>query len=148
MSVLDNVMVGAFCHSPQRPAAQREAEELLAFTGLGDKADIRGQDVTIADQKRVEIARALATKPRILMLDEAIAGLNPKETEEALHLISAIRDRGITIFLIEHVMEAIMPISDRIVVLESGVKIAEGTPKEIVQNPQVIQAYLGERYRA
>jgi branched-chain amino acid transport system ATP-binding protein len=149
MTVLDNVMVGAFCRSPQRSVAQREAEELLAFVGLADKADISGHSLTIAGKKRVEMARALATKPRILLLDEAVAGLNPKETEEAIDLINAIRNnRGVTIFIVEHVMEAIMPISDRVVVLESGMKIAEGIPKEIVRNPKVIQAYLGERYRA
>jgi branched-chain amino acid transport system ATP-binding protein len=148
MTVLDNVMVGAFCRCSQRPRAQREAEEVLAFAGLADKADIPGHSLTIADKKRVEIARALATRPRMLLLDEAIAGLNPKETEEAINLINAIRDRGITILLVEHVMEAIMPISDCIVVLESGMKIAEGVTKEIVRNPKVIQAYLGERYRA
>jgi branched-chain amino acid transport system ATP-binding protein len=148
MTVLDNVMVGAFCRYSQRPRAQREAEEVLAFAGLADKADTPGHSLTIADKKRVEIARALATRPRMLLLDEAIAGLNPKETEEAINLINAIRDRGITILLVEHVMEAIMPISDCIVVLESGMKIAEGVTKEIVRNPKVIQAYLGERYRA
>ena len=144
MSVLENVMVGSFLHHQSRRIAETEAEEVLAFTGLDQKALMRGSSLTIADKKRLEIARALATNPKLLLLDEAIAGLNPKETAEAVELIKAIRHKGITILMVEHVMEVIMPISDRVIVLDGGIKIAEDVPTEIIRHERVIQAYLGE----
>ncbi|MDP9370562.1 MAG: ABC transporter ATP-binding protein, partial [Chloroflexota bacterium] len=110
-------------------------------------AHARGADLTIADKKRLELTRALATRPRLLMLDEVMAGLNPAERAQAVDLIRAIRDRGTTVLLVEHVMEVVMPISDHVVVLDSGRKIAEGPPQTVVRNPDVIAAYLGEKYR-
>jgi branched-chain amino acid transport system ATP-binding protein len=105
---------------------------------------IPAKDITLANQKRLEVARALATKPELLLLDELIAGLNPTETAEAMELVTKIRDKGITIFMIEHVMKAIMSICDRLIVLHHGEKIAEGTPQEITNNQTVIEVYLGK----
>jgi branched-chain amino acid transport system ATP-binding protein len=147
MTVLDNVMIGAFARTNRASEARARALELLAFTGLAGRANARGADLTIADKKRLELTRALATQPRLLMLDEVMAGLNPAERGQATELIRAIRDRGTTILLVEHVMEVVIPISDAVVVLDSGTKIAEGTPGAVVRNPDVIAAYLGEKYR-
>ena len=147
MTVRDNVMVGAFARTHHAARARDEAEELLTFTGLEPYAATLAGGLTVGAKKRLELTRALATKPRLLMLDEVMAGLNPAERAQAIDLIRAIRERGITILLVEHVMEVVMPVSDRVVVLDSGRKIAEGPPAEIVRNPEVIAAYLGERYR-
>jgi branched-chain amino acid transport system ATP-binding protein len=147
MTVLDNVMIGAFARTNRAAEARDSALELLAFTGLVDKSDAFGSDLTIADKKRLELTRALATRPRLLMLDEVMAGLNPVERSQAVELIRAIRDRGVTVLLVEHVMEVVMPISDHVVVLDSGEKIAEGHPTDVVKNPDVIAAYLGDKYR-
>jgi len=146
MTVLENVMVGAFCWITDAREARREAMEILEFVGEAEKRDVLAGSLTIAHKKRIELARALATRPKLLMLDEAMAGLNPAEISEAVELIRQIRDQGVTIFLVEHVMSAIMPISDRIIVLDYGEKIAEGLPEEIAMNEEVIKAYLGERY--
>lgn len=146
MTVLDNVMVGAFCRVSSTAQARREALKVLEFVGLLDKRDYMGADVTVADKKRIELSRALATKPTLIMLDEAMAGLNPTETVEAVELVKAIREQGITVLMVEHVMECVMPVSDRVVVLSSGRKIAEGPPAEIARNEEVIKAYLGEEY--
>jgi len=124
--------------------AAREATELLEFVGLSKMRANLAKDLTLANQKRVEVASALATKPELLMLDELMAGLNPTETAEAMELVTRIRDRGITIFMIEHVMKAIMSICDRIMVLHHGKKIAEGTPQEIATSKTVVEVYLGE----
>jgi branched-chain amino acid transport system ATP-binding protein len=148
MTVLENVMVGAFCRVADTARARRAALEVLEFTGLSDKRDYMAADVTIADKKRIELSRALATQPTLIMLDEAMAGLNQTETAEAVELVRAIRQKGITVLMVEHVMECIMPISDRIVVLNYGRRISEGTPAEVCQDEQVIQAYLGDKYRA
>ena len=123
--------------------ATREAMELLEFVGLSATKAILAKDLTLANQKRVEVARALATKPELLLLDELVAGLNPAETAQAMELVTRIRDRGITILMIEHVMKAIMSVCDRIMVLHHGEKIAEGTPEEITNNQTVIEVYLG-----
>ncbi|MGH2560091.1 MAG: ABC transporter ATP-binding protein [Thermomicrobiales bacterium] len=147
MTVLDNVMVGAFARTSRAGEARSRAWELLDFTGLATKAWTLGGSLTIADKKRLEVARAMATAPRLLMLDEAMAGLNPAERTGAVDLVRAIRDRGISVLMVEHVMEVLMPISDHVFVLDSGRLIAEGPPREIVQNPDVIAAYLGEKYR-
>lgn len=147
MNVLENVMVGAFCRSENRHLAKVEASAILGFLGLDEMKQYHLNELPIASQKKVGLARALATQPELLMLDEVASGLNPKETEEMVNLLKRIhREKKITLFLIEHVMEVVMPISQRVIVLDSGEKIAEGLPKEIVKNERVIKAYLGERY--
>ncbi|MCL5966741.1 MAG: ABC transporter ATP-binding protein [Deltaproteobacteria bacterium] len=148
MTVLENVMVGAFLRSPGRRDAEGAAREVLARVGLSARADAAAMSLTVSEQKRVQLARALATRPTLLLLDEAMAGLNPQETAEAVALIRSIREDGVTMIIVEHVMEVIMPISDRVVVLDYGKKIAEGAPKEIIRNERVIAAYLGEKRRA
>jgi branched-chain amino acid transport system ATP-binding protein len=148
MTTWENVIVGAFCRTTDAAQAYEQTLEILKFTGLYEKKDFLVSNLTIADQKRLEISKALATQPRLLMLDEAMAGLNATEMNEAIDLIKKIRDRGITLIIVEHVMEVIMPISERVVVFDLGKKIADDTPEKIVQNPRVIQAYLGEAYHA
>lgn len=145
-SVLKNVTVGGFLRSKNRNEAEEKALEVLEFVGLMDKKDVLGKSLTIADRKRLELARALATEPTLLLLDEVMAGLRPAEVEQVITIIRKINERGITIFLIEHIMQAIMSLSDLIVVIHYGKKIAEGQPEEIASNEQVIKAYLGEEY--
>jgi len=145
MTVLDNVMIGGFNRTNRRRDAQQQAEEILDFTGLRPHQEKLGNELTIADRKRLELARALATKPDILMLDEVMTGLTPSESIAAQELVKKIRDNGLTILLIEHVMRAVMALSDRIVVLHYGEVIAEGTPEDISQNEHVIEAYLGRQ---
>jgi branched-chain amino acid transport system ATP-binding protein len=147
MTVLDNVMVGSFVRTNRASEARARARDLLEFTGLSGRETVFAANLTIADKKRLEVARALATGPRLLMLDEAMAGLNPSERARAVELVRAIRDRGISILMVEHVMEVVMPISDHVYVLDSGRLIAEGAPRAVIENPEVIAAYLGEKYR-
>ena len=147
MTVVDNVMVGAFARTHRAATARARAEDLIGLTGLAHRAGALAGNLTIAEKKRLELTRALATEPRLLMLDEVMAGLNPAERAQAVALIRAIRERGTTILLVEHVMEVVMPVSDRVVVLDSGRKIAEGPPAAIVRNADVVAAYLGEKYR-
>jgi branched-chain amino acid transport system ATP-binding protein len=147
MPVLDNVLLGSlFGISNSMPSADaaREAMGFLEFVGLSAVRATPAKDLTLANQKRLEVARALATKPELLLLDELMAGLNPTETAEAMELVTRIRDKGITIFMIEHVMKAIMSVCDRIMVLHHGEKIAEGTPQEIATSRTVVEVYLGE----
>lgn len=148
MSVLDNVMVGAYLRSGNNGEARKRAMEVLHFTGLRPKKDILASALTIADKKRLELARALATRPKLLMLDEAMAGLNPTECQEAVDIVRTINGQGVTILMVEHVMEIIMPISQRLVVLDYGKKIDEDVPEKVSKNPEVIKAYLGEKYVA
>lgn len=148
MTVLENVTTAALLHYATVGHAGEKALEVLAFTGLISKKDFRGTELTIADKKRLEVSMALATQPRLLMLDEAMAGLTIVELREIIDLIKKIRERGMTLVVVEHVMEAVMEISDRVVVLNSGKKIMEGPPKEVVSCQEVIQAYLGDKYRA
>jgi len=124
--------------------AAKEAAELLDFVELSKMSAMPARELTLVNQKRLEVATALATKPELLLLDELMAGLTPTETAEAMELITRIRDKGITIFMIEHVMKAIMGVCDRIMVLHHGEKIAEGTPQEIATSKKVIEVYLGE----
>jgi branched-chain amino acid transport system permease protein len=146
ISVLENVMCGAFLRAQAPGAAQEDALEVLELVGLYELKNTPGKSLTIADRKRLELARALATRPDLLLLDEIMAGLNPKETDEAILLIRKVRDHGITILMIEHVMQAVMQLSDRIVILHHGEKIGEGPPREVAADEKVIKAYLGEEY--
>lgn len=146
ITVLRNVMAGSFCGVVSREKADEDALEALDFVGLYNKKDHLAKTLTIGDRKRLELARALATRPNLLLLDEIMAGLNPKETEEAIALIKKIREQGITVLLIEHVMGAVMNLSDWIIILHHGEKIAEGTPHEVASDERVIKAYLGEEY--
>jgi len=148
MTTWENVILGAFCRTADSSKAYQETMGILEFTGLYDKKDSQVGNLTIADHKRLEISKALATKPQLLMLDEAMAGLNATETKDAIELIRKIRDRGITLIVVEHVMEVIMSLSERVVVFDSGKKIAEDVPEKIVKNERVIEAYLGEAYHA
>jgi branched-chain amino acid transport system ATP-binding protein len=151
MQVLQNVLVGAFFGSPNRVSgadAAREANQALEFVGLSAMSATPIKDLTLVNQKRVEVARALATKPELLLLDELMAGLNPAEVSEAMELVRKIRDRGITIFMVEHVMKAIMGICNHVMVLHHGEKIAEGTCNEISCDKKVIDVYLGEETHA
>lgn len=146
LSVTENVLVGAMERVAHRREALAIAEEVLALTGLAEKSGHMGHSLTLPDRKRLELARALATRPRVLLLDEVMAGLNPAETGRLIELIRTVHARGITILLIEHVMKAVMALSQRILVLNYGELIAEGSPEAIVKNPKVIEAYLGEGY--
>lgn len=143
MSVLDNVVASSFLRARDKNHANEIARESLQFTGLYDDREVISKGLPLGKRKRLEIARALATQPEVLLLDESFAGLNPAELDESIGIIHRIKDRGITIMIIEHHMKVIMAISDRIVVLNYGEKIAEGSPLEIRENPLVVEAYLG-----
>jgi len=145
LTLLDNVTVGA-CFGREYldlKAARKVALEVLQLVGLADRADMIARSLTIAGKKRLEVARALAAKPKLLLLDEVLAGLNPTEIALMIDLVRKIRDGGVSVFMIEHLMQAIMSLSDRIVVLNLGRKLAEGRPDEVVHNPDVVEAYLG-----
>ncbi|NLY51675.1 MAG: ABC transporter ATP-binding protein [Firmicutes bacterium] len=146
MTVLENVMVGAYLRNPRTAPARESAIAVLEKVGMLQRADVLAVNLTLPEKKRLEVAMSLATQPKVLMLDESMAGLTPTEAAEASQMIRSLRDEGLALIVVEHVMEAIMPIADRVIVLDSGTKIAEGSPEEIVSNPRVISAYLGDKY--
>ena len=146
LTVLDNCTVGA-CFGRENLAlaeARETAREVATQVGLGDRLEMMASSLTTAGKKRLELARALSARPRLLLLDEVLAGLNPTETEQMIATVRKIRDSGIAILMIEHIMRAVMSLSDRIVVLNLGTKLAEGTPQQVAENPEVITAYLGD----
>ncbi len=147
MTVRENVMVGALLRHPHRRRAAAEADELLHFTGLAERAEMPVTALGTSGRKRVEIARALATEPRLLLLDEALAGLTSSEVEAAIELVERIHARGVTLIVVEHIMEVIHRLTERVLVFHQGRVIAEGTPAEVTADPTVIAAYLGRRRR-
>ena len=146
LSVLDNVAVGSvYGRQPasSRRAAEAAARETLELLGLGDRAQRLARSLTLVDRKRLELARALATRPRLLLLDELLAGLNPSEVNAAMDLVRGIRDSGVTIVMVEHLVKALFGVSDRVAVLSAGEKICEGSPENVAQDARVVDAYLG-----
>ena len=146
LTVLENVMIGVFSKVKGAEQALAEASEILDWIGMGEKKKVIAKSLTLPDRKRLEFARALATKPDLLLLDEVMAGLTPHEVDETLLLLRKIREGGVTLFVVEHVMRAIMSLSDRVAILHHGEKIMEGTPQEVAKDERVIKAYLGEEY--
>jgi len=147
LTVFRNVLMGTLLRHPNPAVASARAEEVLHAVGLEARAQTEAGSLTTIDQRRLEVARALGTEPQLLLLDETMAGLTHTEIAEAIRLIAGLRDRGLTVVVVEHVMRAVMSLSDRILVLDQGMKIAEGAPREISSDPRVIQAYLGAEYR-
>jgi len=144
ITVLENVMVGAYNHTADERMAMNRAREILGFLGMADQAEQLASSLPTAGRKRLELARALATDPKMLLLDEVMGGLRPTEINEMIGLVRRIRQQGVSLLLVEHVMKVIMSLADRIVVINHGEKIAEDVPERIVQNKAVIDAYLGE----
>lgn len=144
LTVAENVMLGAFVHYAKTSLAREKAINVLRVVRMVDKANVLAKDLTLAEQRRLEIARALATEPKLILLDESMAGLTPTETKEAIELVHRLREGGITFLVVEHVMPIIMTLADRIIVMHLGERMAEGTPEEITKNQRVIEAYLGE----
>lgn len=147
MTVLENTMVGAFLRHARAAAARARAMDVLGFCGLAEIAGRMAGELSPPQKRRLEVARALATEPRLLLLDEMLTGLTPTEAQEGVALVRAVRDRGITIIMVEHVMEILLPLIDRAVVLDLGRVLTTGLPSEIVHDPRVIAAYLGDKYR-
>ncbi|MDE3081398.1 MAG: ATP-binding cassette domain-containing protein, partial [Paracoccaceae bacterium] len=143
-TVRENIAVGAHLHIADRTAALSKAEDVARKVGLADRLDVDAADLTVAGRKRLEVARALATDPKLLLLDEVMAGLNPSEIRDVIPVIRAIRDSGVTILLIEHVMQAVMELGEQAWVLNQGRLIAEGAPRSLAGDPAVIEAYLGQ----
>ena len=148
MSVIENVTVGAFVRYPKMLSARSKALAVLDYVGLAPMADAAGSELTPPQKRRLEVARALATEPKLLLLDEVLTGLTPAEARAGVELIRKIRQSGVTIVMVEHVMEVVMPLVDRAVVLHLGKVLAEGAPAAVVRDERVIAAYLGDRHRA
>ena len=148
MTVRENVMVGAFSRLARARDAMAEAARVMEFTGLAHRADTQAVALSPPEKRRLEVARALATRPRVLLLDEMLTGLTPTEAQGGVALIRAVRDRGVTVLMVEHVMEVLLPLVDRAVVLNLGRVLMEGKPAAVVRHPEVIRAYLGDRYAA
>ncbi len=142
-TVRENIAVGAHLHHPRRDCALEEAERIAQRVGLGPQMDKPARDLTIAGRKRLELARALATRPKLLLLDEVLAGLNPKEVHEILPVLRSLQIEGLTILMIEHVMQAVMSLAEQVWVLSQGQLIAHGTPTKVTRDPNVVEAYLG-----
>jgi branched-chain amino acid transport system ATP-binding protein len=147
LTVHRNVLMGALLRHPDPAEAAEKVPAVLAQVGLVERSAMAAGSLTTIDQRRLEVARALATEPKLVLLDETMAGLTPTEVGEAIKLILALRAAGLTVVVVEHVMRAVMSLSDRIIVLDQGTRIAEGTPREIAEDPRVIQAYLGKEYQ-
>ena len=143
LTVRENIMVGAYLHTAERREATEHAEKIASQLGMAERLDQPAAGLTVSGRKRLELARALATRPRLLLLDEVMAGLNPSEVAEIVPVIRGIRDAGVTVLLIEHVMQAVMSLSERVYVLSYGRIIANGTPTEVASDPVVVEAYLG-----
>lgn len=151
LTALQNVMSGRlYGHEPVSSTKQAKAEamEILEFIGLAGKHNLKANSLTVMERKWLEMGRALATRPKLLLLDEFMAGLTPTEVNAAMELIAGLKEQGITVIVVEHIVKAVMNLSNHVVVLNAGTKIAEGTPQEVSSNPQVIRAYLGEKYAA
>jgi branched-chain amino acid transport system ATP-binding protein len=148
MSVLENVVVGALVRFTSTRTAREEAYRVLEVTGLTRRAEANARDLTPPEKRRLEVARALATQPKLLLLDEVLTGLTPAEAQKGVELVRKIRELGVTVVMVEHVMEVVMPLVDRAIVLDLGRVLVEGAPQAIVRDPKVIQAYLGDRFHA
>ena len=148
LSVLENILVASYLRYPRQAEARHKAQEVLKFTGLAERADMPAAGLTLAGRKRLEMGKALALEPKLLLLDEVVAGLNPTEGDQTVDLILKIRESGVTILIVEHIMRVIMRISSRIIVLNYGQMIAQGRPEEVAQDRRVIEAYLGEGSQA
>jgi branched-chain amino acid transport system ATP-binding protein len=146
MTVIENVIVGALVRNTVMREARRKAHEVLAFCGLDARADVLASDLVPSEKRRLEVARALATEPKLLLLDEVLTGLTPVESQKGVELVRRVRDTGITVLMVEHVMEIVMPLVDRAIVLDLGKVLLEGKPTDVVRDPKVITAYLGDRH--
>jgi branched-chain amino acid transport system ATP-binding protein len=146
MTVIENVIVGALLRNTVMREARRKAHEVLSFCGLDARADVRASDLLPSEKRRLEVARALATEPKLLLLDEVLTGLTPVESQKGVELVRRVRDTGVTVLMVEHVMEIVMPLVDRAIVLDLGKVLLEGKPTDVVRDPKVITAYLGDRH--